>query len=56
MEWESLLAKYLENRTDETETLMVLDLLLKSEKERIIMDLAAAGLRCMLPDSSTLQK
>lgn len=44
---ESIMAKYLENKTNEEETQMVLEFLVKSEKDRHIMNLAAAGLRCM---------
>lgn len=44
---ESIMAKYLENRTNEEETQMVLEFLVKSERDRHIMNLAAAGLRCM---------
>ena len=47
---ESIMAKYLENRTDEEETQMVLDHLMESERDRHIMNLAAAGLRCMQAD------
>lgn len=46
---ESIMSKYLENRTNEKETQMVLDLLMESERDRHIMNLAAAGLRCMQP-------
>lgn len=46
---ESILSKYLENRTDENETQMALDHLMESERDRQIINLAAAGLR-MQPD------
>ena len=48
---ESMMSKYLENRTNEKETQMVLDHLMESERDRHIMNLAAAGLRCMQPDN-----
>ena len=48
---ESIMSKYLENRTNEKETQMVLDHLMESERDRHIMNLAAAGLRCMQPDN-----
>ena len=48
---ESMISKYLENRTNEKETQMVLDHLMESERDRHIMNLAAAGLRCMQPDN-----
>lgn len=46
---ESIMSKYLEDRTNEKETQMVLDHLMESERDRHIMNLAAAGLRCMRP-------
>ena len=46
-----MMSKYLENRTNEKETQMVLDHLMESERDRHIMNLAAAGLRCMQPDN-----
>ena len=48
---ESIMAKYIENKTNEEETQMVLDHLMESERDRHIMNLAAAGLRCMQPDN-----
>ena len=48
---ESIMAKYLENRTDEEETQMVWNQLMESKRDRHIMNLAAAGLRCMQPDN-----
>lgn len=48
-ELESIMSKYLENRTNEIETQMVLDHLMESERDRHIMNLAAAGLQCMQP-------
>lgn len=48
---ESIMSKYLENKTNEKETQMVLDYLIESERDRHIMNLAAAGLRCMQPDN-----
>ena len=48
---DSIMSKYLENRTNEKETQMVLDHLMESERDRHIMNLAAAGLRCMQPDN-----
>lgn len=48
---ESIMAKYLENKTNEGETQMVLEHLMESEKDRHIMNLAAAGLRYMQSDS-----
>lgn len=46
---ESIMAKYLENRTNVEENHRVLDHLMKNERDRIIMNLAAAGLRSMQP-------
>lgn len=48
---ESIMSKYLENRTNEKETQMVLDHLMESERDRHIMNLAAVGLRYMQPDN-----
>lgn len=48
---DSIMSKYLENRTNEKETQMVLDHLMESERDTHIMNLAAAGLRCMQPDN-----
>lgn len=47
---ESILSKYLENRTDENETQMALDHLMESERDRQIINLAAAGLRTQPDD------
>lgn len=47
----SIKSKYLDNCTNKDETRLVLDCLMKSERERHIMNLAAAGLRCMQPDN-----
>lgn len=44
-----LMASYLESKTSEVETQMVLEHLMNSERDRHIMNLAAAGLRCMQP-------
>lgn len=52
---ESIMAKYLENRTNEEETQMVLDHLKESERDRHIMNLAAAGLRCMQADNRQIK-
>lgn len=46
---ESIMAKYLENHTNVEETHRVLDYLMQNERDRIIMNLAAAGLRYMQP-------
>ena len=48
---DSIMSKYLENRTNEKETQMVLEQLMESERDRHIMILAAAVLRCMQPDN-----
>lgn len=48
---ESMMAKYLENRTNEEETQMVLEHLMESERDRQIINLAAAGLRSMQTES-----
>ena len=47
---ESIMAKYLENHTNVEETHGVLGYLTRNERDRIIMNLAAAGLRSMQPD------
>lgn len=44
---ESIMLKYLEHRENKEEAQMVLDHLMESERERHIINLAAAGLRCM---------
>ena len=44
-----LMARYLESKTSEIETQMVLEHLMNSERDRHIINLAAAGLRCMQP-------
>lgn len=46
-EIEKIMCKYLEYETSEEETHIVLDHLIVSERERHIINLAAAGLRCM---------
>ena len=52
---ESIMAKYLENRTDEEETQMVLNHLMESKRDRHIMNLAAARLRCMQADNRQIK-
>ena len=52
---ESIMATYLENKTNEEETQMVLDHLMESERDRHIMNLAAAGLRCMQTDNRQIK-
>ncbi len=47
---ESIMAKYLENGTSEEETQKILSHLMESERDRQIINLAAAGLRSMQPD------
>lgn len=46
---ESIMAKYLENKSTEIETQMILDHLMSSERDRHIINLAAAGLQSMSP-------
>ena len=48
---ERIMSNYLENRTNEDETQMLLNHLIESERDRHIINLAAAGLRCMQPDN-----
>lgn len=43
------MAKYLENKSTEIETQMILDHLMSSERDRHIINLAAAGLQSMSP-------
>lgn len=52
---ESIMLKYLEYRENKEETQMVLDHLMESERERHIINLAAAGLRCMQPDNRQIK-
>ena len=47
----SIMAKYLENKTNKEETLFILEHLIPSEKDRQILNLASAGLRCMYPEN-----
>lgn len=52
---ESIMAKYLENGTNEKETQIVLEHLMESERDRHIMNLAAAGLLCIQPDNRQIK-
>lgn len=52
---ESIMAKYLENGTNEKETQFVLEHLMESERDRHIMNLAAAGLLCIQPDNRQIK-
>lgn len=52
---ESIMAKYLENMTNETETQIVLEHLMESERNRHIINLAAAGLLFIQPDNRQIK-
>lgn len=52
---ESIMAEYLENGTNEKETQIVLEHLMESERDRHIMNLAAAGLLCIQPDNRQIK-
>ena len=47
----SIMAKYLENKTNKEETLFILEHLMQSENDRQILNFASAGLRCMYPEN-----
>lgn len=49
------MAKYLENGTNEKEAQFVLEHLMESERDRHIMNLAAAGLLCIQPDNRQMK-
>lgn len=52
---ESIMAKYLESRTNEEEIQIVLEHLMESERDRHIMNLAAAGSLCMQPNKRQIK-
>lgn len=51
-----LMARYLESKTSEIETQMVLEHLMNSERDRHIINLAAAALRCMQPQEIKVKR